>query len=151
MLCCLFAALILSASVSQSLGQPVEDTPVAVLGLGSIRGLDLSPDGRQLAVNYSDGVRLYDAVTLAELADLGRGAGDPPPILTTFSPLAVYGVGGQRVRVLSRGLLAAGAHSVSWDGTDDQGRVVASGVYFWRLVVDGRSWSGKILLMHRDR
>ena len=41
---------------------------------------------------------------------------------------------GQRVAVLHRGPLGAGFHRVHWDGRDDAGRVLASGVYLYRLV-----------------
>jgi hypothetical protein len=43
--------------------------------------------------------------------------------------LAVYDAAGRRVR----GLLAAGAGETGWDGTDDAGRALPSGVYFCRL------------------
>ena len=51
--------------------------------------------------------------------------------------LSVFDTLGQRVRTLETGSLRAGTHSVSWDGRDDGGRGVASGVYFARLVVPG--------------
>ena len=37
------------------------------------------------------------------------------------------------MRTLVRGSLQAGPHEVVWDGTDDGGRAVASGVYLYRL------------------
>lgn len=48
--------------------------------------------------------------------------------------LAIHDVSGRQVRVLQDGDLAAGSHHRLWDGTDDQGRAVAAGVYFARLV-----------------
>jgi hypothetical protein len=47
--------------------------------------------------------------------------------------LTVYDVMGRRVRVLHRGIVPAGRHDVSWDGTDARGRRVGAGVYFVRL------------------
>jgi len=48
--------------------------------------------------------------------------------------LAVYDASGRRVRELVRGeLVAVGRHDVEWNGRDDLGRPVASGVYFARL------------------
>jgi len=47
--------------------------------------------------------------------------------------LAVYDVNGRLVRTLVGGPLAAGCHSVVWDGKDAMGRAVASGVYVYRL------------------
>ncbi len=47
--------------------------------------------------------------------------------------LAVYDARGRRVRGLADAAFAAGGHFVPWDGSDDSGRPVASGVYFVRL------------------
>lgn len=51
--------------------------------------------------------------------------------------LAVYDLQGRRVRVLIDETIEAGLHAVAWNGRDDQGSPVASGVYFARLTVDG--------------
>jgi len=61
--------------------------------------------------------------------------------------LAVYNLRGQRVALLMDQVLEAGSHSVTWTGRDDSGRVVSSGTYFYRLVVDGEKLTGKMLLM----
>lgn len=47
--------------------------------------------------------------------------------------VAVYGVDGRRIRVLSTGSRAAGTHEVVWDGRDDRGASVASGAYVCRV------------------
>jgi hypothetical protein len=47
--------------------------------------------------------------------------------------LAVHDLTGRRVRTLVQGHRAAGDHAVLWDGLDDQGRAVASGVYLVQL------------------
>jgi len=47
--------------------------------------------------------------------------------------VAVYDVAGRRVRSLDSGVRAMGDHVASWDGRDDDGREVSSGVYFLRL------------------
>ena len=46
--------------------------------------------------------------------------------------IAVYNLRGQLVRLLYVGDAAAGPGRVAWDGTDETGRPVASGVYFVR-------------------
>jgi len=53
--------------------------------------------------------------------------------------LAVYDPAGRLVTRLVDDHLGAGAHRVSWDGTDADGRSVASGTYFATLTVDGRT------------
>ena len=47
--------------------------------------------------------------------------------------LAVYNLAGQRVATLVRGGREAGMYIVRWDGRDDGGRALASGVYLYRL------------------
>jgi flagellar hook assembly protein FlgD len=42
--------------------------------------------------------------------------------------LSIYDVRGALVRRLARGEFDAGAHALAWNGTDDAGRPVASGV-----------------------
>lgn len=48
--------------------------------------------------------------------------------------LGVYDAAGRRVRLLLVGRFPAGLGQQAWDGRDDQGRPVPSGVYFARLV-----------------
>ena len=48
--------------------------------------------------------------------------------------LEVFALTGQRQAVLHRGPLPAGRHRIHWDGRDDAGRPLASGVYLYRLV-----------------
>jgi len=47
--------------------------------------------------------------------------------------LAVYDVRGRLVRMLIDQVIGTGRHQVRWDGTDDHGEAVPSGIYFYRL------------------
>ncbi|MDQ7063556.1 MAG: FlgD immunoglobulin-like domain containing protein [candidate division KSB1 bacterium] len=47
--------------------------------------------------------------------------------------LKIYNLKGQLVRTLVKGYQGAGAYSVTWDGRDDQGQAVASGVYLYQF------------------
>lgn len=47
--------------------------------------------------------------------------------------LAIYNLYGQMVRRLISGKRSPGAHEVTWDGKDEDGRLVASGTYLYRL------------------
>lgn len=51
--------------------------------------------------------------------------------------LAVYDVLGRQVRVLIDEEQEAGRHTVQWNGRDESGQRMASGMYLARLVVDG--------------
>jgi hypothetical protein len=48
--------------------------------------------------------------------------------------LAIYSVGGRRVRTLARDMREPGEYSVVWNGRDDGGNAVAAGVYYAYLV-----------------
>ncbi len=61
--------------------------------------------------------------------------------------LAVYSVTGQLVKTLASENRAAGRHSVRWNGKDNAGRDISSGVYFYRLSGAGQSATGKLVLV----
>ncbi len=61
--------------------------------------------------------------------------------------LGVYNVAGELVRTLMSGDVPGGEHTVVWNGRDDDGRTVSSGVYFVRLVSEGRAETRKIAML----
>ena len=61
--------------------------------------------------------------------------------------LAVYTISGQKVATLVHGTRAAGYHQVFWDGRDEAGAALASGVYLYRLQVGDRLETRKMLLL----
>jgi outer membrane protein assembly factor BamB len=61
--------------------------------------------------------------------------------------LIVYDITGRKVRELVSGMLSAGKNTAVWDGRDDSGRPVSSGVYFSRLTMGKKAVVGKMLLM----
>jgi hypothetical protein len=63
--------------------------------------------------------------------------------------LVVYDVAGRRVRTLVEGPQEAGAHEVVWDGTNDAGLTVPSGVYWSRLTTEGYTSNRKLVALKR--
>jgi hypothetical protein len=61
--------------------------------------------------------------------------------------LDIYNVKGQKVKSLANEHFTQGDHSVSWNGTDDNDQVVASGVYFARMNCKGQETSRKLVLL----
>ncbi len=61
--------------------------------------------------------------------------------------IAVYDAAGRVVRTLFAGRRGGGEHRVEWDGRDDRGRRVASGVYFVRVHTASASVGRKIVLL----
>ena len=58
---------------------------------------------------------------------------------TTDAKLTIYNALGQMVRVLFNGNLSAGEYSYEWNGQNDNGQSVQSGIYFYLL--ETPSWS----------
>jgi hypothetical protein len=61
--------------------------------------------------------------------------------------LAIYDTNGQLVRTLVNEVEGYGAHEVTWDGRDDNGATVGSGVYFYRLHAGKLTESKKMVLL----
>ena len=59
--------------------------------------------------------------------------------------LAIYNILGQPMRQVWKGPLPAGKHELTWDGRDAQDRPVATGVYVYRLQVDGQTRTRKMV------
>ncbi|MCH7948443.1 MAG: T9SS type A sorting domain-containing protein [candidate division Zixibacteria bacterium] len=59
--------------------------------------------------------------------------------------LEIYNVTGQKIRSFSGN--GAGSQTVFWNGTNNSGQKVSSGVYFYKLIASGVSNSRKMLLL----
>ncbi len=68
--------------------------------------------------------------------------------LTENTEIIIYNIKGQKVRTLhpfpNRGL---GTRRVVWNGTDDNGKNVSSGIYFYKLKVDDKTFATKKCLL----
>lgn len=97
-----------------------------------------------------------DAPDLPSVATLHRNVPNPFNPTTTISytlpeaehvHLAIYDVQGRLVRTLLDEVSPSGTSRTGWDGTDDSGSGVGSGVYFVRFESAGRSETQKIVLL----
>jgi serine protease len=61
--------------------------------------------------------------------------------------LAVYDLTGRRIRTLVAETLAAGDHSIRWDGNDEQGTPLASGLYLYRVSAGSQTQMRKMMLV----
>lgn len=64
-----------------------------------------------------------------------------------FVKLEIYNAIGQKIRMLVSQEQAAGRYAARWDGRDEQGLEVTSGIYFYRLVSSEFSQMRKMLLI----
>jgi len=58
--------------------------------------------------------------------------------------VSIYNIEGRRVRLLLDRALGAGSQQLTWDGRDDAGRDLGSGVYFYRLKADDLQRTGRL-------
>ena len=107
------------------------------LGLNSvsteIADLAEAPTSPALAQNYPNP---FNAQTLIPV-------GRPPE---SFASLDIFNLHGQRVRSLP---LPPGSRSVLWEGLDDAGQPVASGIYVYRLQEGWRTWATRRMVLVR--
>ena len=96
--------------------------PGTIPALSGLTGL---PAVDYLCQNFPNPFRLSTTIRYALTKECATG-------------VFVFDVQGRRVKTLMRGTQGPGRYSVVWDGCDESGREVASGVYFYRLDTDGR-------------
>jgi len=61
--------------------------------------------------------------------------------------LNIYDITGRLVRTLESGTREAGKQTVIWDGRDSYGRIVADGVYFYRLTASDYTATRKFTII----
>ena len=61
--------------------------------------------------------------------------------------MTIYSSTGQKVREIVSGFRSVGTQTVSWDGKDDAGMSVSSGLYFARLVSNNHTATARMLLL----
>lgn len=61
--------------------------------------------------------------------------------------LTVYDVAGAKIAILVDKVLPAGRHAIDWNGRNESGKTVASGMYFYRLTIKEKSLSRKMILL----
>jgi flagellar hook assembly protein FlgD len=64
-----------------------------------------------------------------------------------FVSLKVYNVAGQLVRTLVNGERDANSYTVTWDGKNDRGGAVASGIYFYKMETKDFSQTKKMVML----
>ena len=111
---------------------------------------------------FSDSLFLIQLVTAAEAVEAPRAfrlsANTPNPFnpITVIpfqlpargrATLRIYSIQGALVRTLVDGILPEGVHNVTWNGRDDRGVALASGVYACELIQGEKRLSRKMSLL----
>ena len=66
---------------------------------------------------------------------------------TENTELIIYNIKGQKVKTLYSGIAEEGKHTVTWNGKDEIGKDVTSGIYFYKLNSSGKTAVKKMLLL----
>jgi len=61
--------------------------------------------------------------------------------------LEIYNLKGQLVKTLAKGITDAGRYSAIWNGTDNNGKPCASGVYLYKLNTKNKTMVQKMLML----
>jgi glucuronoarabinoxylan endo-1,4-beta-xylanase len=103
--------------------------------MGTITGIEQShqlPTGFHLDQNYPNPFSSKTAISY----DLDK---------QSDVKVTIYDILGRAVRNFSMGYQQAGVHGIIWNGRDELGRIVAPGVYLYRLQALGRAEARKML------
>ncbi len=100
----------------------------------ALNNADLAPDGFALFGNYPNP---FNPATKIVFSQKERGK----------TSLKIYNLNGQMVRTLVDSELLEGNHEIEWDGLDDFSQSVPSGLYLYKLSVNGKNLSGKATLV----
>ena len=117
----------------QLIGQDGQNIPVAAKGDGSV-ALELIPMQYALYQNFPNP---FNPVTEIQF--------DVPDV--SVLDLVVYNLMGQQVRRLVNGEIQAGYHRVVWDGLNDRGEQVSTGVYIYSLTSPSFHNTKKMVLL----
>ncbi|MEZ4388196.1 MAG: T9SS type A sorting domain-containing protein [Candidatus Krumholzibacteriia bacterium] len=72
--------------------------------------------------------------------------------VATHGPIDIYDVAGRLVRTLVDEDQAAGAERTAvWNGRNQAGSTVASGVYVWKLSTERQTQSGRVMMLNSDQ
>ncbi|MDP8268912.1 MAG: T9SS type A sorting domain-containing protein [Candidatus Tenebribacter davisii] len=61
--------------------------------------------------------------------------------------ITVFNIKGQKIKSLLNDQISAGEHSIVWNGEDDSGKKISSGVYLYKLNVNGKTEAVKKCLL----
>ena len=149
--------------LSSADGEPIVGLRLRASGVRDVAGIWGPPYGEHAAGPFVDNVSVY--VSRATSTEVGeapaatalRGAYPNPFNPSTAiaysmaeagrASLSVYDLAGHRVVTLLDGPAEAGAQQLRWDGRDDAGRRLASGVYLVRFEAGGVREEEKLILI----
>jgi len=64
-----------------------------------------------------------------------------------FAQVEIYNIKGVKIATILNKILEAGSYNVVWEGKDESGRISSSGIYFYKISVNGKHQINKMLLL----
>jgi len=61
--------------------------------------------------------------------------------------LLIFNIKGQKIKTATNNEFTQGSHSIEWNGKDESNKSVGSGIYFYKLIVNGRTEAAKKCLL----
>jgi hypothetical protein len=150
-----FATQELVESLEAQLQRPLEHGEVIVLTLTATTYDGTNIEGTDCIVAIDRKV-VPISTEIASLSCLSGNHPNPfnPDTEISFSlaqrarvSLIVYNILGERVKTLVNAEMVSGNHTVRWDGRDEGGNSVASGIYFYRFSTDRHFETKRMLLL----
>ena len=117
--------------------------------LGRAGGIELVTPQMMTAVEGETAAPVPNALSLRNYPNPFNASTVLSFAITDDGPAQVhlYDALGQPVALLMDRSIRAGRHEVVWDGTDNRGQEVASGVYLAKLITEGTAITRKLLLL----
>jgi len=109
-------------------------------------------------ITFSDSVSISDMVNLIQKIPIRFLKNYPNPFnpvtnivfelnVSGKTQIEIFNAKGQKVKTLMNKKLEKGNHSIAWDGKNNQNNSVSSGVYFYRVSVNGAQKINKMLMI----
>ncbi len=67
--------------------------------------------------------------------------------VTQHVSLKVFNIHGELVSTITDDVMEAGYHQYTWNGTNNRGGKVASGIYFYQIITNGFNQAKKMMLL----
>ena len=61
--------------------------------------------------------------------------------------ISIYNVKGEKIKTIVNEIMSTGNHQILWQGTNDKGKSVSSGIYFYKLRAGRYTETGKMILL----
>ncbi len=129
-------------------------TSFEITGLGGTNSLEDAVEG---IINFFEvNVESENNVVIVDQYSLNQNYPNPFNPSTQISfivneyghvKIDIYNIKGEKIKTLVDELCSPDDHQVTWNGTDDKGNSVASGIYFYKMKTDNYENIKKMILM----